>query len=503
MACFKLAEEYVYDDKFLLSDIAEVIGKVAKNESNKIEERVKSLKKDKDKEVGPYHAIIYVIMQSTKIYDKDTKKYDEYWKDYVKVVNPKDNNSVESNVYAQFKGRGHREDKDGRVARYISAFANRPWEKPPTLKDLYEYIDKEKLEGGTLIDNRDGLLEMLNFNGTNESDKTPSQNAEGDKQNMKDKIIKMIKEGEIRQIIFTGAPGTGKTKIAKDIAGELGGELDGKKYHFVQFHPSYDYTDFVEGLRPVSIDNKMQFVKMDGTFKAFCRKVVKANKEETISPNENLYFFIIDEINRADLSKVFGELMFCFEKDKRGKDNSVDTQYQNLPTYNIEGEDEFAEGFYIPENVVIIGTMNDIDRSVESMDFALRRRFEWQEFIVDEEMLKSAFDIFFKEKMDDDEIKKIIDSVTNLNEIIHGDEGQQFGLNRHYDISQGQFANIPHNEKTSAASVLKYVWTYRVESLLREYVRGEDETAVDGFVKKCKEAFGLTEQQVTEQKTND
>lgn len=492
MAHFKLAEgeEYEYDDNILLSKIAEDIISIIKGKIEGVSIRAyrDELGKRNKGEVAPYDVINYAILQSTGNND--------YFQECYRKKMGIGSSGIDSNVYGTLKGREHREDTDGRVAAYFSAFAEEH-SKKPTLKDLCDLIIKikknEEIKENNLnspfkisIERYEKLLEILNVNITNESDNPPSQNAEGDKQNMKDKIIKMIKEGEIRQIIFTGAPGTGKTKIAKDIAGELGGELDGKKYHFVQFHPSYDYTDFVEGLRPVSIDNKMQFVKMDGTFKAFCREVVKENK------NENLYFFIIDEINRADLSKVFGELMFCFEKDKRGKDNSVDTQYQNLPTYGEE-EDEFAEGFYIPENVVIIGTMNDIDRSVESMDFALRRRFEWQEFIVDEEMLKSAFNIFFKEKLNDDEIDKIKTGVTNLNNIIHGDEGQQFGLNRHYDISQGQFANIPHNEKTSAASVLNYVWTYRVESLLREYVRGEDETAVNGFVEKCEKVFKVTD----------
>lgn len=492
MAHFKLADGYEYDDNTLLSKIAEDIIGIIKGKIEGVSIQAYRGSLDGTGKVGPYDGIIYAIMQSTG-------NYNDYWSGYCTKTG-KGFSAVRANACKQFNGGKEPNDNDGIFVKYFSEFVKK-YSGKPTLKNLAEYINGNNLEGHA-VGNKVKLLEILSVKSTNESDENTSQNAEGDKQNMKDKIIKMIKEGEIRQIIFTGAPGTGKTKIAKDIAGELGGELDGKKYHFVQFHPSYDYTDFVEGLRPVSIDNKMQFVKMDGTFKAFCREVVKAN-EETVALNRNLYFFIIDEINRADLSKVFGELMFCFEKDKRGKDNLVDTQYQNLPTYGIEEEDEFAEGFYIPENVVIIGTMNDIDRSVESMDFALRRRFEWQEFIVDEEMLKSAFNIFFKEKMDDAEIDKIIKSVRKLNKIIHGEEGQQFGLNRHYDISQGQFANIPHNEKTSAASVLKYVWTYRVESLLREYVRGEDETAVDGFVKKCKEAFGLTEQQVTEQKTND
>lgn len=327
-----------------------------------------------------------------------------------------------------------------------------------------------------------------------------------------DKIKDLIKNGAT-QIILTGAPGTGKTRMAKEIAEEKKEKDDScPHYKLVQFHPSYDYTDFVEGLRPVEEEGKMVFRKVDGIFKEFCRKVVDKGEED------EKYFFLIDEINRADLSKVFGELMFCLETDKRGKDNAIQTQYQNLPTYDIKGkkyygedesEDVFKDGFYIPKNVIIIGTMNDIDRSVESMDFALRRRFIWKEIDVDEVLLKDSLteiiNLHYKqiaqEAKPEEVAKKLAEHIMNLNSTL---DDKRYNLGKHYYISQGQFANLPKNiiddavqagnndaesEKAEAiaTSLLKAVWKLRLESLLYEYIRGEGNE--DSFVDSCYKAL--------------
>lgn len=339
-----------------------------------------------------------------------------------------------------------------------------------------------------------------------------NNNISNDTEPTKDQIKFLIKNGAT-QIILTGAPGTGKTRMAKEIAEEKKEKDDScPHYKLVQFHPSYDYTDFVEGLRPVEEEGKMVFRKVDGIFKEFCRKVVDKGEED------EKYFFLIDEINRADLSKVFGELMFCLETDKRGKDNAIQTQYQNLPTYDIKGkkyygedesEDVFKDGFYIPKNVIIIGTMNDIDRSVESMDFALRRRFIWKEIDVDEVLLKDSLteiiNLHYKqiaqEAKPKEVAKKLAEHIMNLNSTL---DDKRYNLGKHYYISQGQFANLPKNiiddavqagnndaesEKAEAiaTSLLKAVWKLRLESLLYEYIRGEGNE--DSFVDSCYKAL--------------
>lgn len=332
---------------------------------------------------------------------------------------------------------------------------------------------------------------------------------------IEDEIKDLIKNGAT-QIILTGAPGTGKTRMVKEIAEEQGAELtwEEKKekddscphYKLVQFHPSYDYTDFVEGLRPVEEGGEMVFRKVDGIFKEFCRKVVEEGEQD------EKYFFLIDEINRADLSKVFGELMFCLETDKRGEDNAIQTQYQNLPTYDTkekkyygedESEDVFKDGFYIPKNVIIIGTMNDIDRSVESMDFALRRRFIWKEIVVNKAMLEASLTDIIKIENPEGIAVELAKRINDLNE-----NQLKEKLGKHYYISQGQFANLPKNiiddavkagnaagenkVEAIAKSLLEAVWKLRLESLLYEYIRGEGNE--DEFVKACKVALDSKEQ---------
>lgn len=329
----------------------------------------------------------------------------------------------------------------------------------------------------------------------------------------KEALITLINNG-VKQIILTGAPGTGKTYTAKKFAEEqIEGvyieresisdisklneeqkkelnELKKKCKKFVQFHSSYDYTDFVEGLRPAMIqkggEKEPAFVKLDGTFKNFCRKAAddksKAHK----------YFFIIDEINRADLSRVFGELMYGLEESYRGEKNRFATQYQNLPTYEIlstdekkEGKDRvavemeddiFEDGFYIPENVYIIGTMNDIDRSVETFDFALRRRFYWHEIQVEDEI-----DEAFKEMFGEGKYTDIINNIKEMNNYIAEEGGKKFGLNKSYQIGHAYFKDYDGTDEK-----VEDIFKYRIEPLLREYCRGRDAKNTKEFIDECR-----------------
>lgn len=261
--------------------------------------------------------------------------------------------------------------------------------------------------------------------------------------NVSIKDIELLKRK--KNLILTGAPGTGKTRLAMDMAKELKAVSQ-----FVQFHPSYDYTDFVEGLRPVPAkkgaetkNNGPLFKRKDGIFKHFCKDAVDSlKKEET---KNTPYVFIIDEINRGELSKIFGELFFAIDPGYRGVDGKVTTQYQELIT---EDNDVFKDGFYVPENVLIIGTMNDIDRSVESMDFAVRRRFAWKEVSAKESATNMRLTPFATAKMD------------AINAAI-----KEHDLNEAYFIGGAYFREL--NE-----SNVEDVWDYHLRGLVAEYFRG-------------------------------
>ena len=403
---------------------------------------------------------------------------------------------------------------------------------------------------------------------------------------------------ESKNLIFRGAPGTGKSYLAKEIATDIisNGYFDDytlltdeqkKQVEFVQFHPSYDYSDFVEGLRPrVNDDGTMGFELQDGIFKKFVaharknyedsqksketiekeisvqesmteffsnielgvdtfktingnefsitsvddqhiyisipgnasvkkltlnldeirrmlesgekfdkikdittffgktfatqaysydfaiyKKKVKRKKKmsKSVAKVEELkkYIFIIDEINRGEISKIFGELFFAIDPGYRGRAGEISTQYANLHS-------DPDEKFFIPENVYIIGTMNDIDRSVDSFDFAMRRRFRFVELRADERLEMLA-------ALEDEELEaEAIRRMTALNKEIASVED----LNENYQIGASYFLKL----KTLNFDQL---WTDYLKPLLQEYIQGMYDEA--GLMSRFAKAYGYKE----------
>ena len=234
-----------------------------------------------------------------------------------------------------------------------------------------------------------------------------------------------------KNVILQGAPGVGKTYAAKRLAYSMMGEKDADRVMMVQFHQSYSYEDFIMGFRP----SEKGFELKHGAFYTFCKKA------EEDSDNE--YFFIIDEVNRGNLSKIFGELFMLIESDKRGIELRL--LYAN-------------EKFSVPANVYIIGIMNTADRSLAMLDYALRRRFAF--FEMQPGFENDGFRAY-RMALQSDRFNRLIQCVENLNNVIAADES----LGEGFRIGHSYFCNLKEADEQTLSNIVEF----ELIPLLKEY----------------------------------
>ncbi len=246
-----------------------------------------------------------------------------------------------------------------------------------------------------------------------------------------DKLCSVLKRK--KNVILQGAPGVGKTFAARRLAYSIMGEKDESRIEFVQFHQNYSYEDFMMGYKPSENGFEMQ----KGIFYKFCQKAANYPDKD--------FFFIIDEINRGNISKIFGELLMLIENDKRG--NQVALSY---------GGGLFA----VPENLYIIGMMNTADRSLAMIDYALRRRFS---FVKMEPAFDSEGFRKYKDDLSNDLFSSLIDNIKKLNEEISGDSS----LGKGFCIGHSYFCNWKPEECT--IEKMQEVVDYEILPMLEEY----------------------------------
>lgn len=251
-------------------------------------------------------------------------------------------------------------------------------------------------------------------------------------------VLKMKKN-----IILQGAPGVGKTFTAKRLAYSIIGAKNPDRVQMIQFHQSYSYEDFIEGYRPT----ENGFTIKKGYFYKFCKLAE--------DDDENDYFFIIDEINRGNLSKIFGELFMLIEKDKRGIE--LQLLYSD-------------ENFSVPPNVYIIGMMNTADRSLAMLDYALRRRFSF--FTMKPRFNTIGFQTY-QDSLKSDAFKKLISCIKQLNSKIAAD----ISLGEGFCIGHSYFCGL--TAKTATVRTLTSIIEYELIPLLKEYWFDEPEKIID------------------------
>lgn len=337
---------------------------------------------------------------------------------------------------------------------------------------------------------------------------------------IKNKVLRELTKGS-KNIIYYGAPGTGKTKFVKDCLDIL--DPNRTRTEWIQFHSGFEYEDFIDGIKPIGIQNgNLNLALTNGIFKEFCLKAAQNTDEN--------FFFIVDEINRADIAAVFGETLSLLEENYRGKISAIKIKNSALME-NIIALDASKKSlcidygnlqtkFYIPANIYFIGMMNDVDKSIDCFDLALRRRFAWVLMECDYEVVENATDKAYKTKCEslnnyitnelkylveyEDETRVKIRSIQSYNNAENRDDDynklfsdasdkekdkkryeKTSGLNlgRAYEIGHSYFLKKETTDE-------KEIWARHIEPILREYIRTQfGDGEVEKKLKMAKKIF--------------
>ncbi|RSO15059.1 restriction endonuclease [Acinetobacter pittii] len=307
---------------------------------------------------------------------------------------------------------------------------------------------------------------------------------------------KAIADTNNPNVILYGPPGTGKTFSVKSGL-DFVCQGDTSRYEVLQFHPSFTYEDFIEGIKPkgVSKDGNIRFELVNGIFKSFC---IKAKKQP-----EKDFYFVVDEINRANLSMVFGETLSLLEKDYRHdteNKNLIRTQYSALIEDLIKEDNKFKDLAYeidnnevkfgVPKNVFFIGMMNDVDKSIDAFDLALRRRFKWIRKDCDYEVIEE--ETRFRGKDQFNNIGQYVKACEKLNDYISKD----LGLGKSYEFGHSFFMKISDiaKRKDITNNNVEVLFNLYLRPTLKEYLRAvfaesELESKLDEALSKFKETM--------------
>ena len=262
-----------------------------------------------------------------------------------------------------------------------------------------------------------------------------------------------------KNIILQGSAGVGKSYAAKRLAYSIIGEKDNERVKMIQFHQSYSYEDFIMGYRPKNETDGFEL--KEGVFYKFCKEAEEDGRD---------YFLIIDEINRGNISKIFGELFMLIENDKRGEEYALELVYKD------------DKKFFVPENLYIIGLMNTADRSLAMLDYALRRRFAFYD-------MKPAFDSAqfkdYQNKLNNNKFNSLIEKVKELNEVIKHDGS----LGEGFCIGHSYFCNLEDiKDDKLLLDKLSLIIEFELIPLLKEYWF-DDKEKVNTWIKNLTDAI--------------